>query len=98
MNGFDIDDMDFLSNSIPLDDFGMDTGPKSEVYQSPNLSIDDMIVVETRDPSKYTIGQYFENSQIIGKIIHISSEKKELIVHVEKNKSGKGLTAKRFRD
>ena len=98
LDGFNMDDLEDLAAGDHGSSFDMASVPAAETYQSTNMSAENMIIVETRDPSKYTVGDYFENSQIVGKILHISLENKEMIVHVEKNKSGKGLTAKRFRD
>ena len=61
------------------------------------------IIVETRDPTKYTVGGVFQNGKYIGKVLEIDYSKSELLVEVHKQryslsdvKSGK-ITAKRTR-
>ena len=61
------------------------------------------IIVETRDPSKYTLGGTFQNGKYVGKVLEIDYEKKELLVEVHKqrfslsdSKAGR-VTSKRTR-
>eukprot|EP00943_MAST-04B_sp_MAST-4B-sp1_P009844 g9844.t1 len=61
------------------------------------------IIVETRDPTKYTVGGVFQNGKYVGKVLEIDYAKSELLVEVHKQRysltdleSGK-VTSKRSR-
>ena len=88
--GYDLDLQGYNGNEM-LDSNATDGLPKVPSISAPvarrKKALDlPKIIVETRDPSKYTLGGMFQNGKYIGKVLEIDYEKNELLVEVHKQR------------
>ena len=88
--GYDLDLQGYNGNEM-LDSNATDGLPKVPSISAPvarrKKALDlPKIIVETRDPSKYTLGGPFQNGKYIGKVLEIDYEKNELLVEVHKQR------------